>query len=139
MKIVKTFKDGTVLVTSKEGSAVMNMEEYERLRLKNFNLGNEILKNLKVNMPHCNFSIHEIKSREHIFMDDDIDLTNISIASIEFWMRDQRMNYDDILEYIDAKIMPPILMEANKVEYERCKENMHYFFNHYVRNKGIKD
>jgi hypothetical protein len=109
------------------------------LRLKNFDLGSEIVKRLNEHLPHCNFSIHEFKSREHIFMDDNIDLTNLSIASIEFWMRDQRMNFDDISSYLDDKIMPPILVEANKVEYERCKENMQYFFKHYVRNKGIKD
>ncbi len=138
MKIVKTFKDGTVLVESDQGSAVMDLYEYERLRLKNFDLGNEILKRLRETFSHCSFSIHEMKSREHIYMDDAIELTNLSIGSIEFWMRDERMSYDDIMTYMDQKIMPSILMEANKVECKRCEDFM-YFFNHYARNKGPKD
>ena len=139
MKIIKTFKDGTVLVSSDEGNAIMELSEYERLVLKNFNLANEILIRLKSNFSHCTFSIHEIKSRDHIFMDDNIDLTNISIGSLEFWMRDQRMTYDEVISYLESKIMPSIIMEANKIEHERCKEDMHYFFRHYVRNKGDKD
>jgi hypothetical protein len=139
MKIIRSFKDGTVLVESDEGSAVMYMTEYERLRLRKFNLGNEIINKLKEAIPHCTFSVKEIMSREHIFMDDDIDLTNISISSIEFWMRDQEMNYDDIMTYLDSKIMPSILMEANKVEHQRCADDMMYFLMHYIRNKGTKD
>lgn len=138
MKIVKTYRDGTVLVESDQGSAIMRLDEYERLKLKNFDLGNEILKILKDTFSHCSFSIHEMKSREHIYMDDCIELTNLSIGSIEFWMRDARMSYDDIMTYLDQKLMPPILMEVNKVECERCKDFM-YFFNHYARNKGPKD
>jgi len=133
MKIVKKFNDGTVLVSSEEGSAIMRIEEYERIKVQKLDIGNEILKRLKNYFPHCNFSIHEIKSREHIFMDDDIELTNLSIGSIEFWMRDQRMTYDDIMSYLDSKIMPPIFMETNKVEHQRCKDDMMYFFKHYAR------
>lgn len=138
IKIVKTFKDGSVLVSSAEGNAVMEIEEYERLRLKNFSLANEIISRLRNVFPHCNFSVHEMKSRDHIFMDDNLDLTNLSIGSIEFWMRDERMNYDDISEYIDRKILPPIIAEANKIEFDRCKD-IEYFFKHYARNKALKD
>lgn len=79
-----------------------------------------------------------MKSREHIYMDDSIELTNLSIGSLEFWIRDEKMTYDDIMKYMDQKIMPPILMEVNKVECKRCQDFM-YFFNHYARNKGPKD
>lgn len=139
MKIVRTFKDGTVLVESNEGSAIMDLNEYERLKLRKFDLSTEIINRLKQAIPHCTFSIKEIKSREHIFMDDDTDLTNISISSIEFWMRDQEMSYDDITTYLDNKIMPSILLEANKIEHQRCAADMMYFFMHYIRNKGVKD
>jgi hypothetical protein len=138
MKIVKTFKDGTILVESDQGAAVMGMDEYERLRLKNFDLEDEMIKRLKDIFPHCTFSVHEMKSRDYIFMDDSIELTNLSIGSIEFWMRDVMMTYDDIMVYLNNKIMPPIIMEANKVECERCK-NFDYFFRHYARNKAHKD
>jgi hypothetical protein len=49
------------------------------------------------------------------------------------------MNYDDIMTYLDSKIMPSILMEANKVEHQRCADDMMYFLMHYIRNKGTKD
>lgn len=138
IKIIKTFKDGSVLVSSREGNAVMEIDEYERLRLRQFDLTNSILKRLKDSFSHCSFSMHEMNSREYIIMDDNLELTNLSIGSIEFWMRDQRMNYDDIMEYLDAKIMPSIINEVNKVEFERCKD-IDYFFRHYARNKARKD
>ena len=139
IRIIKTFKDGTVLVSSDEGDAIMDLSEYERLRMRNFDLKREIINRLKTTYPHCSFSIHEFRSRDHVFMDDDIELTNLSIGSIEFWMRSERMNYDEAMNYVSTKLLPPIEMEVNKVEYQRCLDDQHYFYRNYARNKVKKD
>jgi hypothetical protein len=138
MKIIRKFRDGTMLVENESFVAVMGADEYERIRLKAFNLRSHILDKLRQQFKHCSFAINEIMSREHVFM-DEIDLTNLSIDSIEFWMRDEKMSYDDIIEYVDMRILPSIVMEANKVEFERCKNSVDYFFKYYVRNKGSED
>lgn len=134
MEIIKTFKDGTVLVSANEGIRIMTLNEFDKMKINKFDLKDFLLKKISSKFPQCTFEIKEIKSRDHVFM-DDLEITNISIGSIEFWMKDQQMNLDDIEIYVDSKILPNILMKACEIEYERCKD-IQYFFDHYVRNKG---
>lgn len=138
IKIVKTFRDGSVMVELEGKSAIMEIEEFERLQMRGFDLKKQILDRLKKKFAHCTFDIREENSRDFIYMNDNITLTNLSIGGLEFWINDQRMNFDDINSYIDDKIMPSIVSAAYKVEYELCKESLEYFMKHYctVRNKA---
>lgn len=138
IKIIKTFRDGSVMVESEGKSAVMDMAEFERLRMRGFDLKKEILTRLKKKFPHCSFDIKEENSRDFVYMNDNISLTNLSIGGLEFWINDQRMNFDDVNSYVDDKIMPSIVTAAYKVEYELCKESPEYFMKHYciIRNKA---
>jgi len=146
IKIIKTFRDGSFLVEANDGKiAVVDQVEYQRLLLKGFDMKSEILKKLHERLPHYEFSIEEEISRDFVYFKDSygcqIPLTNISIGSLEFWINDQRMKLDEINDYIDKTVLPPILEKAYTIEYERCKDSPEYFFRHYVRvrNKHTKD
>lgn len=136
--VIKTFKDGNLLISSDKGTAIVTPEKYDMIRVQNFDMQSDIIQRLSSEFKHCKFEFKEIDSREHLFMDGD-DVTNLSIGSLEFWITDQRMTYEDVTNYMSTKIMPSITSKVMDVEMERCKNNIEYFAVNYVRNKDAKD
>ncbi len=139
MKLIKKFKDGTLMVLNDDATTtIVEQEQYDSFHINNLVVTDEILTELKWMYPHCVFDFRNEMSRDFLYMDGEV-ITNVASESLEFTFKSQKFHIEDAVHYIKTEIVPGIAAKIDEVEIERCKD-MEYFYKYYSkRNKTNKD
>lgn len=130
--VLKTFNDGTVLVSNGKEPVIMSAEEYVSTRLRFFDLRTAIVDRLTQAFPHLSILLVNRDSRDFVCIGTN-EIYNLAIESYEFWMHGKTV--EDVKHWLDAQLFPPIINKILESEHLRCCKSFDYFSRYYAKQR----